>query len=308
MFQMNEVGKKIAARRKEKNMTQMELADLMGVTFQAVSNWERGNSMPDISKLPELAEWLDISLDSLLTGGKPAALVKHILSGNEHVYIREEAVEPETVAQIAPILKPQQTETLLEDVLNQHAEKVSWQDLLDIAPFVSDAFLSEWALKAVSVSNIRNLASLAPFLSDETLDAVVARLAEADVPLNSLGELSSFLSEKALAMLVRRAFGDARFHQDLLTLAPFASERTIVDVLFSLEAPPALSPAMLSALAPYLSEQSLTRLVEGNLAAYAPDTAAPLAPFLSKQALTLLADSLIARFGVKGIKEIAAFL
>ena len=37
-------------------MTQMELADRMGISFQVVSNWERGNSMPDISKLPELAE------------------------------------------------------------------------------------------------------------------------------------------------------------------------------------------------------------------------------------------------------------
>jgi DNA-binding transcriptional regulator YiaG len=50
------IGKKIANMRKEKNITQMELADAMGVSYQAVSNWERGNSMPDISKLPELVD------------------------------------------------------------------------------------------------------------------------------------------------------------------------------------------------------------------------------------------------------------
>ena len=49
MFNMKQVGKKIVAMRKAKNMTQLELADKMNVSFQAVSNWERGNSMPDIS-------------------------------------------------------------------------------------------------------------------------------------------------------------------------------------------------------------------------------------------------------------------
>ena len=40
----------------------------MGVSYQAVSNWERGNSMPDISKLPELAGIFRVSVDSLLAG------------------------------------------------------------------------------------------------------------------------------------------------------------------------------------------------------------------------------------------------
>ena len=61
MFNMQKIGKKISELRKRRNMTQMELADQMGISFQAVSNWERGNSMPDISKLPELAELLSVS-------------------------------------------------------------------------------------------------------------------------------------------------------------------------------------------------------------------------------------------------------
>ena len=54
MFNMKQVGRKIVALRKAQNMTQTELADKMNVSFQAVSNWERGNSMPDLSKLPQL--------------------------------------------------------------------------------------------------------------------------------------------------------------------------------------------------------------------------------------------------------------
>ncbi len=66
MFDMKQTGKKITELRKKDNMTQMELADRLGISFQAVSNWERGNTMPDISKLPELADIFYISLDELL--------------------------------------------------------------------------------------------------------------------------------------------------------------------------------------------------------------------------------------------------
>lgn len=58
MFNMESIGRRIAELRKKANMTQMELADRMGITFQSISNWERGNTMPDISKLPELASCL----------------------------------------------------------------------------------------------------------------------------------------------------------------------------------------------------------------------------------------------------------
>lgn len=51
MIDMNRVGKCIKNARTNKNMTQLELADIVGVSYQAVSNWERGNSMPDIAKL-----------------------------------------------------------------------------------------------------------------------------------------------------------------------------------------------------------------------------------------------------------------
>lgn len=45
MFNMQQVGQRIAELRKSKDMTQMAFADAMGVSFQAVSNWERGDSL-----------------------------------------------------------------------------------------------------------------------------------------------------------------------------------------------------------------------------------------------------------------------
>lgn len=61
-------GAMIAALRKERGMTQLELAEQMGVTDKAVSKWERDLSFPDVSSLPRLAEIFEISVDELMQG------------------------------------------------------------------------------------------------------------------------------------------------------------------------------------------------------------------------------------------------
>lgn len=66
---MNEtIGNRISKFRKEKHMTQEELAKLMGVSSQAVSKWETDTSCPDISLLPQLCKVLGVTTDELLTG------------------------------------------------------------------------------------------------------------------------------------------------------------------------------------------------------------------------------------------------
>lgn len=63
-------GKFIAKLRKEKNMTQKEMADKFNLTDKAISKWERGLNFPDISMLKPLAEFFDISVLELLNGEK----------------------------------------------------------------------------------------------------------------------------------------------------------------------------------------------------------------------------------------------
>ena len=62
------IGKFIALKRKEKNMTQEELARILGVTNKTISRWENGNYMPDLSLLKPLSETLGVSLNALLSG------------------------------------------------------------------------------------------------------------------------------------------------------------------------------------------------------------------------------------------------
>ena len=62
------LGKMIASLRKEKGMTQLQLAELMGVTDKAVSKWERDISAPDLYSLPKLAEAFGVTVDALMQG------------------------------------------------------------------------------------------------------------------------------------------------------------------------------------------------------------------------------------------------
>ena len=64
------IGKFIAKLRKEKNMTQQELADKLGITDRAVSHWENGRRLPDYSLLKELCNILSISINELFSGEK----------------------------------------------------------------------------------------------------------------------------------------------------------------------------------------------------------------------------------------------
>lgn len=60
------MGEVISTRRKEKGMTQKELADKLNLTDKAVSKWERDVSFPDTATIPKLAEILEVSVEELM--------------------------------------------------------------------------------------------------------------------------------------------------------------------------------------------------------------------------------------------------
>ena len=64
------IGKFIAECRKDKKMTQQELAEKLGVTDKSIGNWENGRNMPDLSLFKPLCDELDITINELLSGEK----------------------------------------------------------------------------------------------------------------------------------------------------------------------------------------------------------------------------------------------
>lgn len=63
---MEKVKLRIAELRHRKNITQQQLAEIVGVSFQTISKWESGSTMPDITYLPVLAEYFKVSIDQLM--------------------------------------------------------------------------------------------------------------------------------------------------------------------------------------------------------------------------------------------------
>lgn len=74
------IGTFIAQKRKVIGLTQSELSERLNVTPQSVSNWERGDSLPDTAMLPDLALILNTSVDELLGGGSCEWIYKKRIS------------------------------------------------------------------------------------------------------------------------------------------------------------------------------------------------------------------------------------
>ncbi len=63
-----QIGNFIAQKRKEKNLTQMQLAEILGVSNKTISKWENGNCMPDYSIIKPLCKELGITVSELMDG------------------------------------------------------------------------------------------------------------------------------------------------------------------------------------------------------------------------------------------------
>ena len=62
------IGQFIKKKRKENNLTQKDFADKLGVTYQAVSKWENGKNIPDISILKQICDEYNLNIDEILNG------------------------------------------------------------------------------------------------------------------------------------------------------------------------------------------------------------------------------------------------
>ena len=94
------IGERITALRKEKSISQTELAKRLNVSRQAVSKWEQGTSSPDTDRLIQLAEILGTEVEYLATGThpEPGSVVLNIVETVERV--EEKVVVKEVIRHI----------------------------------------------------------------------------------------------------------------------------------------------------------------------------------------------------------------
>lgn len=159
MFSMEEIGRKIFSLRKSRNMTQVNLADKLGITYQAVSSWERGNSMPDIEKLPEIAKLFEISIDELIGESK---VVTMMLNTSEQEPENFEKLTEEDITEVLPILKPDQITEVVNGV-----NKSALKDINRFLPFMEPEDVKEFAWKNFSAG--KSICGYLPFLNEEDI-------------------------------------------------------------------------------------------------------------------------------------------
>ena len=75
----DKIGNFIKSIRKDNNLTQKEFADKFGVTYQAVSKWENGKNIPDLSILKQICDEFNVDIDELLNGEKKTKRKKTII-------------------------------------------------------------------------------------------------------------------------------------------------------------------------------------------------------------------------------------
>lgn len=221
-FNMGQIGRKISALRKGQNMTQMELADRLGISFQAVSNWERGNTMPDISKLPELAEIFHVTTDELL--GETSGLVRSAAKGEMQQYMEQNPVSVDEFSQAVPLLPPAQAEagfeklagqmpnlTLkdIEDILPQIgsrlAETGQYGRLENFLPFLPEAARQDIAQKMYGQNGLCGFDDIAPFLSKSYLNSLAKEVLEKD-GIKSISPIVPFLDKEMLTQFIREKY------------------------------------------------------------------------------------------------------
>ena len=312
MFDTVKVGRIISQKRKEHNMTQMQLADALGISFQAVSNWERGNSMPDISKLPELAELFGCSIEELLGGGTSAGNVEKLAKGEG------QGLSLGEIAEVAPVLTP---EVLDEAVISARRE-----DTPSVA--CGDSSLQEGAEgKGTHGDSVRSEEAEESEEEgfDEDIEDEIEDEEGGDEEIDEEAEEAEDEPRRFHAFWKRTGRG-ARVHirdgkkvyilgteksgerkkdkakskrlKELVMLAPFLSLARLRELVEELQGE-GYTVSELVPLAPFLSEEDLDALAEiaeadgGELAA--------LAPFLSQETLKRLAE----RGGVKSGQLVA---
>ena len=112
MFNIAKVGAYITILRKSKKMTQGKLAEILGISHQAVSNWERGAALPDITLLLDLAAALGTSVDNLLSASRDD------FTGFDEILSNIEIVPAKIPEQIDEAEMLEQLEQNLTEIIN----------------------------------------------------------------------------------------------------------------------------------------------------------------------------------------------
>ncbi|HAQ61962.1 TPA: hypothetical protein DCR49_08200 [Candidatus Delongbacteria bacterium] len=139
---MKKIGSFIRKIRSEKKITQKQLGERLNVSCQAVSKWERGETLPDTMLLLTLAEILEISVDSLLRGGEP------VINYNKNISVMAIKKGIEQLSNLGNLIGKDNT------VYKCIVEGINKGMVMDVEECFDDQFKKEALIAEMIVQNI----------------------------------------------------------------------------------------------------------------------------------------------------------
>lgn len=122
------IGQNIRRLRRERNLTQEEVAAHLGISFQSVSKWERGEGYPDITLLPALANYFHITIDELLGMDELARAENYSRINREWTENNTAGRHDENVSLMSLALREYPNDALLLVQLSTSLEKLDGTD------------------------------------------------------------------------------------------------------------------------------------------------------------------------------------
>lgn len=144
MIDVAKVGKHIQFLRKEKGMTQAQLADRLNISYQAVSKWEIGVSLPDTSLLVDIAMVLETSIDCILNEGEK------IMQFEKRVAVKDIQTGIEALANLGNLIGRDTT------VYRGMVDGINAKMNIDVEEMFGDAFLLECLVSEMIIQNMAN--------------------------------------------------------------------------------------------------------------------------------------------------------
>lgn len=216
-------GAYISKLRKQHDLTQSELADMLNVTRQAVSKWEMGDSFPDISLLPHLSSVFHVSIDQMINYGQPCRnenkMMMQIVAGAPEKVaemLENNELSVDSVVQIAPVLKASTLGTIAEG-LAKHGIHI--HHVVELATYLNETDLTH-LLKTASFENFDEtmLKKFVPFLDDESKGLLFTKIINNELNRSLLEPLIRYLDLSKYASLIEAAVLEGELDADILKL------------------------------------------------------------------------------------------
>ena len=279
MIDNTQTGSNIASCRQKLGWTQDELARPLNVTHQAVSKWENGLALPDISTLYELSRLFGTTMETMLTGDVTAAPTE---SEAEHA----DSPAPHDALTPASCETPGKPDgTAVGPAVEPPMPSADWDQIISLAPFASGNTLDKLIALCEESCDYNRIIALAPFLSSSTLDRLIqSALTSAD--WNQIIALAPFASRHTLDKLIALCEEVCDYNR-IIALAPFLSRDTLERLIFSRcsqllqEQPPISNPARSAERSVYQAEKMAEKAA--RQAEKAAERAARLAERQAKQ-------------------------